>query len=74
MDKLFSFLGKEPACSFPALSPRQIEQLCDGDLARKDPRLRRQVTLEQVLRSTSPSFGPFRFLARFARPAARPRA
>ena len=32
MDKLFSFLGKEPACSFPALSPRQIEQLCDGDL------------------------------------------
>jgi len=74
MDKLLSFLGKEPAYPFPVLSPKQIEQLCDGDLARKDPRRRRQVTLEQVLRSTSPSFRPFRFLARFARPAARPRA
>jgi hypothetical protein len=55
MERLFSFLGKRVGCSPFRLSRNQIERLCDGDLARKNPELRRQVTLEQVLKSASPS-------------------
>jgi len=55
MERLFSFLGKRVGGSPFRLSRSQIERLCDGDLARKNPELRRQVTLEQVLKSASPS-------------------
>ncbi len=36
------------------LSESQIERLCDGDLARQHPELRRAVTLEQILKSAFP--------------------
>ncbi|NLI96031.1 MAG: hypothetical protein GX436_04830 [Synergistaceae bacterium] len=36
------------------LSESQIEHLCDGDLAQQHPELRRDVTLEQVLKSAFP--------------------
>ncbi len=54
------------------LSEHQIDRLCDGDLARKHPELRRSVTLEQVLKSACLSEACFH--ARFARPAAPDRA
>ncbi len=57
-----------PSC----LSEHQIERLCDGDLARQHPELRRSVTLEQVLKSAC--LFDVCFHARFARPAAPDRA
>lgn len=51
MKRILSFLGNRIGRTPFRLSRRQIESLCDGDLARKNPELRRQVTLEQILRS-----------------------
>jgi len=51
MKRILSFLGNRMGRAPLRLSRRQIESLCDGDLALKNPELRRQVTLEQVLRS-----------------------
>ncbi len=56
MKRILSFLGNRVGRRPFRLSRKQIESLCDGDLARKNPDLRRQVTLEQVLESVSPSF------------------
>lgn len=55
MKRILSFLGSRIGRTPFRLSSRQIESLCDGDLARKNPELRRQVTLEEVLKSASPS-------------------
>ena len=51
MKRILSFLGNRMGRMPSRLSRQQIESLCDGDLARKNPELRRQVTLEQLLRS-----------------------
>jgi hypothetical protein len=56
MKRILSFLGKRSGRNSSRLSANQIEHLCDGDMARKNPELRRQVTLEQVLKSASPRF------------------
>lgn len=64
--------GKRSVLSPSCLSERQIERLCDGDLARQHPELRRSVTLEQVVKSACLLEACFH--ARFARPAAHDRA
>jgi hypothetical protein len=56
MKRILSFLGNRMGSMPSRLSRQQIESLCDGDLARKNPELRRQVTLEQIVKSASPSF------------------
>jgi hypothetical protein len=45
--------GKRTVLHPSCLSEHQIERLCDGDLARQHPELRRCVTLEQLLKNTS---------------------
>lgn len=55
MERILFLLAKRVGRKPLRLSTRQIEHLCDGDLSRKNPELRRQVTLEQVLKSTPPS-------------------
>ncbi len=56
MKRILSFLGRRSGLHPSRLSAHQIERLCDGDLSRKNPELRRQVTLEQMLKSASPRF------------------
>jgi len=72
MKRILSSLGTRGGLNPSRLSERQIERLCDGDLARQHPELRRSVTLEQVLKSAC--LFEVCFQARFARPAAPDRA
>ncbi len=51
MKRVLSFLGKRLGRPSFGLSSSQIERLCDGDLAHKNPEWRRQVTVEQLQKS-----------------------